>query len=218
MTEDSFFTGWEKVIKATPRSDTLDFRTTTQDRRGNARSSGYARRGANWYVESPGAVDMLLDKEQFDGMTWDPACGGGNIPKRFLARHLEVMGTDLIDRGYAGVQDFLDTSVKLWTGVAVNICTNPPFPLAQRFVEHAMKLVTGKIAIIQMLAFLEGQKRGEMFRATPPARVYVFSPRQSMPPGDVAVKAKGGSKAFQWLIWDMANPTKRGDTRMDWLP
>jgi hypothetical protein len=98
------------------------------------------------------------------------------------------------------------------------VVTNPPFQLAQQFVEHALKMVTGKVAIIQRLAFLEGQRRGKLFRATPPARVWVFSPRQSMPPGGSDVPAQNGSIAYCWLVWDATVVTTLGQTRLGWLP
>jgi len=201
MTEDSFFTGWEKVIKATPK--------------GNARSSGYVRNSHDWHQESAASVDALLDVERFDGVVWDPACGSYNIPDRCVARGLEAVGSDILDRSGRGfLVDFFATDHLL----APFIVTNPPFVYAQRFVEHALKLGAAKVAIIQRLAFLEGQERGKMFRATPPARVWVFSSRQSMPPGGMDVPAQNRSTAYAWLVWDAATPTMLGETRMNWLP
>lgn len=198
MTEESFFSGWEKVIKATPK--------------GNARSSGYARNSHDWYVESASAVDALLDVETFDGTVWDPACGGGNIPLRCRARGMEAVGSDIVDRGAGGfIVDFFAMDHLLGPVVV----TNPPFVYAQRFVEHALKLGAAKVAIIQRLAFLEGQERGKMFRATPPARVWVFSSRQSMPPGGMDVPAQSGSVAYCWIVWDK---THCGRTDIGWLP
>ena len=36
----------------------------------------------------------------------------------------------------------------------------------------------------------------------PLARIYVAVNRVSMPPGDVAVEAKGGAVAFGWFVWE----------------
>ena len=197
-------------------SDAMDYRKT--NKRGNARSSGYARHEADWYQEPPIAVDMLLDAETFEGPVWDPACGGGNIPLRFRARGFSTLGTDLVDRGYGDGRNFLDTTPEIWRGSYPSIVTNPPFRVAQKFVEHAMKIATSKVAIPQRLAFLEGQQRGKLFRSAPPSRILVFSPRISMPPGGMAIKATGGSVAYCWIIWNLAQPTARGETRTDWLP
>lgn len=198
MTEDTFFSGWENVIKATPK--------------GNARSSGYVRNSHDWYQESPDCVDALLDVERFDGVVWDPACGGGNIPIRCRARGMAALGSDIVDRGFEGaVVDFFATDHLMGSMVV----TNPPFVYAQRFVEHALKLGALKVAIVQRLAFLEGQERGKMFRATPPARVWVFSSRQSMPPGGMDVPAQSGSVAYCWIVWERRY---FGAPELGWLP
>jgi hypothetical protein len=122
------------------------------------------------------------------------------------------MGSDIVDRGFEGhVADFFDLHALLGSSVI----TNPPFVFAQRFVEHALNLGARKIAIIQRLAFLEGQERGKMFRATPPARVWVFSSRQSMPPGGMDVPATGGAIAYCWIVWERGH---FGPPALGWLP
>jgi hypothetical protein len=81
-------------------------------------------------------------------------------------RH-EVISTDLIDRGYGeGGRDFLME----WQPLAPNIVTNPPFRWAVEFVDRALMLTTGKVALFLRLAFLEGQERGRWFPTTPLAR------------------------------------------------
>lgn len=169
--------------------------------KGNARDSGYARNAADWYQETAACVDAFLAVEEFDGIVWDPACGGGNIPLRCEARGIPAMGSDLVDRagGRWPVANFLDLTT---AGDAVHVVTNPPFNLAQRFVEHALALVQGKVCIVQRLSFLEGQARRRFFLSSGLSRVWVHSSRQSMPPGGVDVLAKGGAVAYCWLVWD----------------
>lgn len=179
--------------------------------RGNARGSGYDRAANDWYQETAACVDAFLEVEKFDGSIYDPACGGGNIPERCIAQDYDAYGSDIVDRGYGSADcDFLITST-----VHDNILTNPPFNLAQRFVEHALTLTTGKVAIVQRLAFLEGKARSKFFAETPLARVWVHSSRQSMPPGGSGQEAKGGSVAYAWFVWDH-NHT--GSPKLGWLP
>ncbi len=90
-----------------------------------------------------------------------------------------------------------------------------PWSIACSQIGILSALVPGKVAIIQRLAFLEGQKRGGLFRSRPPARVWVFSSRQSMPPGGQDIPAQNGSVAYCWLVWD---PNWGGDTALGWLP
>ena len=72
------------------------------------RASGYERAAADWYVEPAWIVHALLDVEDFPGLSWDPACGGGNIPKILRQRGMLAEGTDMVDRGFGnGCRDFL---------------------------------------------------------------------------------------------------------------
>lgn len=174
------------------------------------RASGYERAANDWYCEPAWIVEALLDVETFDGMTWDPACGGGTIPKTFAARGLESDGSDIVNRGYGRVADFFET-----TGSPPNIASNPPYGVIERFIDHALALTTGKVAILARLALLESVRRREFFARTPLARVWVSSRRVSMPPGGSGVKAAGGTIAFAWFVWDHAHS---GPPTLGWLP
>lgn len=183
---------------------------------GNARSSGYDRAANDWYIEPKLATERLLDAELFTGPVWDPACGGGNIPAVCRSRGLKALASDLVDRGApeCWFGDFLTVDVLRVT--ANEIITNPPFSLAEQFVHRAISLVQGKVAILARTAFLEGQGRLErLFKPTPPARIWQFASRISMPPGGSQVEAKNGSTAFCWIVWD---PEYRGAPAFGWLP
>ena len=83
---------------------------------------------------------------------------------------------DLIDRGYGkGGIDFL----KYNDVVDKDIVTNPPYSLAQDFLEHAMDIITEghKIAMFLKLTFLESSRRKEMFKKYPPKKIWVSSSR-----------------------------------------
>jgi len=179
--------------------------------KGNARSSGYDRNENDWYVEPAWSVEALLRAVTFEGVCWDPACGGGNIPRTLEAHGLVCLATDLVDRGFGHTPvDFLQSD-----NAVHNIITNPPFDISLEFAQHALKAATRKVAIIQRLAWLEGQKRGEFFRSTPLSRVLVFSRRVSMPPGGTDIPAKGGSTAYAWFVWDHRHT---GEPRIEFLP
>lgn len=169
--------------------------------KGNARSSGYERQVNDWYVEPRRAIDALLDVEAFEGMIWDPACGGGNIPKACAARGLNAFGTDLVDRGYGVVpQNFLDETN---CSTEVNsIVTNPPFHLAVEFALRGLLVASDRVCILQRLTWLEGTKRhARLFSKSHLMRVWQFRSRISMPPGDSDAPASGGSVAFAWFVF-----------------
>ena len=172
---------------------------------------GTMKRATNdWYQDQPEATEALLRVERFSGLSWDPACGLGTIPRTMIAARLIAIGTDIVDRGWrnsawqAGseVRDFLTGE----SCACSNIVSNPPFNVAQQFAERALSIATHKVAFLLPLTFLEGMRRAQWLAESPLARVHVFSWRISMPPGELmqsgAVKPEGGKKAFAWFVWE----------------
>lgn len=154
----------------------------------------------DFYPTPPEATHALLDCENFTGTIWEPACGDGAISKVLEERGHVVWSSDLIDRGYGlGGYDFLTSHRK-----ADNIITNPPFTLAQQFVEHSLQATKesqGKVAMLCKLVFLEGQKRKAFFESTPLARVHVFSKRVNFYREGVKGKLGTSMMAFAWFVW-----------------
>lgn len=162
----------------------------------------------DWYQDSPDATEALLRVERFAGMSWDPACGVGTIPKVLAGHGLTCLRSDIVDRGCLGaaVMNFLSKEPREFGRVVDNIISNPPYGVAQAWAEHALSIAGSKVALLLPLTFLEGMKRAQWLAASPLARVHVFSWRISMPPGELlqagAVKAQGGKKAFAWFVWE----------------
>ncbi len=174
------------------------------------RASGYERVANDWYVEPRWAIDALLDKEQFNGSSWDPSCGGGNIPIAMQARGLKCWASDIADRGYGTTGlSFFDAA-----HMVDNIVTNPPYGVIEAYIKRALALTTSKVAILARLALLEGIKRRAMFKSTPLARVWASSRRMSMPPGGTDTKASGGAIAYAWFVWEHGYA---GKPELDWL-
>lgn len=171
--------------------------------------SGYDRTEADWYVEPFWLVDALFAKEKFEGTCWDPACGGGTIPRAATRAGFTITGTDLIDRGFGGVENFFNTDLQV-----NNIISNPPFELLEPWLAKSLKSTTRKVALIARLAFLEGQKRKLMFENTPFSKIYVSSRRASMPPGGSTIEPKGGAIPYAWFLWDHAHV---GPATVHWL-
>lgn len=162
------------------------------------RASGYNRVASDWYVEPPSCVDALLDVEPLRGLSWDPSCGSGNIPRRMIARGLECVGSDIEDRGYGEPNvDFFEADRHV-----ANIISNPPYGLIEPYIRHALGLAERKVCILARLALLEGQRRRGLFQTTPLARVWVSAKRISMPPGGSGIRPEGGSIAYAWFVWD----------------
>lgn len=164
------------------------------------------RQPDDWYVEPQWVSSRLFDVEPFGGEIWDPACGGGNIITAALCAGLKAHGSDKVRR-YPGaiVLDFLAQGE--WPDRVDNIVSNPPFKHAQRFVEIALSITDGKVAMMLPAAWVQGDKRSRWLETTPLARIYFLAPRPSMPPGEViaaGVKAGNGTTDYAWFIWDHA--------------
>lgn len=134
------------------------------------------RQEHDYYATDPRAVEMLLELEEFDKNILEPACGEGHISSVLMTHGHDVRSFDLIERGFGeGGVDFLQFNETC----DCDIITNPPYSLAQEFVEHALDIVTEghKVAMFLKLTFLEGKKRKVMFEKYPPKRIYVSSSR-----------------------------------------
>jgi hypothetical protein len=164
----------------------------------------------DWYVESPWCAERLFEAETFTGTVWDPACGGGNIPEAARRAGYRVHATDIVDRGYGGgyCLDFFKSDARHDA-----IVTNPPFNIASKFVLRALELAS-KVAIIFPTARLNA---AHWIRGTPLRRVWLLSPRPSMPPGRVIAaggKPGGGKMDFCWLVWERGYT---GSPELGWL-
>lgn len=167
----------------------------------------------DFYATHPEAVDALLAVESFDGWIWEPACGDGAIVRRLQHHGHDVVATDLVDRGLGGGVDFLME----WQPRAPHIITNPPFKLATKFVQNALRLTTGKVAMLLKVGFLEGVERAPIFDDAPFARLWVFRRRQSFlknGTNGVSMNGRGGMIAYGWFVWDHAHT---GKPELGWI-
>jgi hypothetical protein len=151
------------------------------------------------YVEPAWCSARLFQEEDFGAYIHDPACGFGTIPEAARCAGLATTASDLVDRGYERgfVIDFLQSNVG-----RDNIVCNPPFNIASHFALHALKLTAHKVAIIFPTARLNA---AHWIKGTPLRRVWLMTPRPSMPPGHVIAaghKPGGGKVDFCWLVWE----------------
>ena len=150
----------------------------------------------DFYRTPERAVKALLAVESFEGDIWEPACGDGAISEVLIAAGHTVYSSDLIDRGYGEPRhDFLLTNHR-----AANIITNPPYKLANEFIERSLQLTTGKVAMLLKLAALAGKERRRIFESSPFKAVYISTNRLNM-------MRDGGNESagmieFAWFVWE----------------
>jgi hypothetical protein len=165
----------------------------------------------DFYVEPAWCSERLFAVEPFAGLIWDPAAGSGTIPRAAGAAGLSEFASDIADHGCGARHDFLTASAPT---EAFNVVTNPPFQLARAFVERALTLGAVKTAIIFPTARLNAAR---WLKPLPLAKVYLLTPRPSMPPGEVIARGEkpgGGKTDFCWLVFDR---THSGLAELGWL-
>ena len=163
----------------------------------------------DYYATPPESTKALLDKESFKGSILEPCVGGGHIAEILKTTYPKatIDCYDLVDRGYPNTQvkDFLNL---VTTKKYDNVITNPPYSLAQEFLEKSFEVLKpkGKIAMFLKIQFLEGSKRKELFKKYPPKIIYVFSKRQNPwrngNPLNEQGKPWSSTICFAWFLWE----------------
>jgi hypothetical protein len=170
----------------------------------------WPRSDSDWYTEPSWCSARLFEAEVFAGAIHDPAVGTGRVVEAALAHGFEATGADIVDRGFSfPVRDFA-----LTTTPVDNIVTNPPFALAQRFIEHGLALARRNVAVIFPTARLNAAR---WLADTPLQRIWLLTPRPSMPPGETILrgeKAAGGKTDFCWLVFEQGY---EGEPSVAWL-
>jgi hypothetical protein len=186
--------------------------TSPTDVKKEINAHAWEREENEHYVEPEWCSQRLFDEERFEGIIYDPACGFGNIPKSAISAGFVTWAADIVDRGYLDGRpksDFFYFDLP-----ADNIVTNPPFNVADKFALHALRIARHKVAMIFPTARLNA---AHWMRGTPLRRVWLMTPRPSMPPGHVIArgeKATGGKMDFCWLVWEKKYS---GNAELHWL-
>lgn len=167
----------------------------------------------DYYATEPKATELLLEIESFNKMIWEPACGEGHISEVLKKKGYRVRSSDLIDRGYGEVLDFLKVE-KLFDG---DIITNPPYKEAEAFVKKALELIPegSKVALFMGIQFLEGKKRRLFINENPIKTVWVSSSRLNCAKsGDFEKYKMNSARCYAWYIWEKGF---NGTTELKWF-
>jgi hypothetical protein len=141
----------------------------------------------------------------------EPAANRGHMVAPLREYFGSVEASDIYDYGYGFPQnDYLfgpAPDMVDWT------ITNPPFRLAEQFIERMAATSRIGFAVIVRTMFLESVGRYEaLFSRLPPAFVLQFAERVVMHKGRLAPEGSTAT-AYAWLVWINGE----NDTRLRWI-
>lgn len=171
------------------------------------------RENNDFYATDPKAAELLLQLETFDNNIWECACGMGHLSKVFEKAGHNVKSSDIVNRGYGTIEDFLSMNNKQWNG---DIITNPPYKYAQEFIEKALRIIPNgkKVGMFLKVQFLEGKERKKLFLKYPPKVIYISSSRMNCAKNANFAKYESSAIAYAWFIWEKGFT---GDTIVKWF-
>jgi len=184
----------------------------------------------DFYTTDPRALKLFIKKLEEDGIKlhdyiWEPACGMGHLSEVLKEKGHRVLSTDIVDSGYnyknkdIGMtrpsMDFLEYDKD--DEFRGDILTNPPFKLAEKFVEQGIELLEegNRLYLFLKIQFLEGQKRKELFKKYPPKYVYVYSARQLCCKNGEFEKYTSTTQCYAWYVWEKGY--KENITYLKWI-
>jgi hypothetical protein len=157
-------------------------------------------------------LEHVLKKEGLsDKSCLEPACGRGYMAKALMESFGTVNSLDVHDYGFGDVGDFLKDEIDKtdWT------ITNPPFKLAEEFINKSLEISREGVAILTRTVFLESIGRyNRLFTVRPPTILAQFAERVPMVKGRVDPKATT-TTGYAWMIW---KKECFADTRLVWIP
>lgn len=171
----------------------------------------------DFYATPRNAIEAILNEVKLDGSILEPAAGQGHISKvlKEYYPYSEIVSTDLIQREERfgiPIQGGVDFLTHEFHRKFDNIITNPPFNLAQEFIEKALELSNDKVIMFAKIQLLEGNKRRELFDNTPLKYVYVFSKRVNPLRNGEELDERGkpwsSTMCFAWFIWEKGSNTE----------
>lgn len=172
-----------------------------------------AKRKERDFYETPSWCTEILIPEIVWGdapSIWEPAAGCGAILD-VISRNIpcQYLGTDIEPRNGHIQKDFLETDVRAPRRKWDFIITNPPFSLAQPFIDKATQIANCTIMLLP-LNFMGSAERHEWWKAHTPTGKGILSRR----PGFAKNKdGKWGtdSDTYAWFIWDKTGRQRTGD-------
>lgn len=156
------------------------------------------RKKSDFYETPYSITKQLLEKIRLYGKVLEPACGNGAIVKElkeYKRDKIKVTSYD-INTG----KDFLKETNKYDF-----IVTNPPFSIAEQFIEHALEIASDSYFLLP-LSYLHGKKRYDKFYNNHVlSEIFVFTRYPMLgDPLRIDGKYRTGMMVYAWFhfVWD----------------
>lgn len=164
------------------------------------------RKKSDFYETPYSMTSRFLDIHRFTNQVLEPACGSGAI-----VNVLNDYGYDVTS--YDKEVDFLKE-----TRSFENVVTNPPFSLANQFIDKCLEICTHEFALLLPLSYLHGKKRYDDFYANNQAglkHIYVFT-RYPLLGEDLREDGKynTGMMVYAWFLF---SKNWRMDPSISWI-
>lgn len=148
--------------------------------------------------------EHVLPRESYIGKrAWEPCCNRGYMARPMAEYVGSVYSTDVFDYGWSGMHaqaDFLFPGVDTPYPIDL-VIANPPFRLAEQFIEKALAVSRVGCAMLVRSSFLEGVGRyRRLYSVRPPTITAIFVERLPLVKGRVDRKASTAT-SYSWLVW-----------------
>lgn len=182
-------------------------RTEAQDSRDDFPTPPWATRALLAHV--------LAEFGPFDHLSvLEPACGAGHMARPLTEHFGTVLASDIHPYGYGSVRDYL--TVPYEANAVDWVVTNPPFKLAEEFVQRSLIVARKGVAILARTVFIESVGRyRNLFLNKPPCRFAQFTERVPMVKGRLDRKASTAT-GYAWLVWSKEQKVQR--PQLVWIP
>ena len=151
-------------------------------------------------IEADWIVPALLRNVKFAGPVWEPAAGANHMYDALRKAKLNVRSSDIEPR-VPGVRkaDFFKSKMPLRCR---DIITNPPYSVADQFVDRALMLAgltDGKVAMLMRSEWHSAARRATLVHTHPAfAGVVVLTRR----PKWFTTNDDSPRHNFSWFVWD----------------
>lgn len=157
---------------------------------------------------------IIADRGPFKKQScMEPACGAGHMARPLSEYFGTVRASDAFVYGFGSVADFITTPTE--AGSVDWVITNPPFRLAEQFIQKSLVVARKGVAILARTVFIESVGRYRaLYEFNPPSRFAQFTERVPMVKGRLDKKASTAT-GYAWLVWEH---DRQGEPRLMWVP